>query len=255
MGGIRDIEVVVFDVLGTLVDEPGGLRAEIRAALPASGNALVEESYSLWQEHREREQRRIGQGRRAYAGTDVIDAEAARLVADHAGLAEPAAVARLATASRRLPPWNDSAAGLARLADRFPVIGLSNAGRTTLPRLAAHAGLRWHQALSAESVRAYKPSPEVYRLAVDTAGCPPDRVLMVAAHAWDLRAARSCGLRTAYVHRPGGDPPTATDAFDRRYAELDELVTELTTGQSAAAGGSGLALRGPLSGRHHTCHS
>ncbi|MFB8351368.1 haloacid dehalogenase type II [Streptomyces niveus] len=228
MAGIRDIEVVVFDVLGTLVDEPGGLRAEIRAAVPAAGDALVEESFSLWQRHREREQGRIGQGRRAYASTDVINAEAAQVVADHAGLTEPAAIARLATASRRLPPWDDSAAGLDRIARRFPVIGLSNAGRTELLRLAAHAGLRWHQGLSAESVQAYKPAPEVYRLAVDTAGCPPERVLMVAAHAWDLRAAQSNGMRTAYVDRPGGDQPTDTDEFDGRFDELDLLVGELT---------------------------
>ncbi|QHY93711.1 (S)-2-haloacid dehalogenase [Streptomyces sp. S4.7] len=230
MARIHDIEVVVFDVLGTLVDEPGGLRAQIRAAVPESGDAdvLVDESFSLWERHREREQRRVGQGRRAYAGTDVIDAEAAQLVADHSGLTAPAAIARLATASRRLPPWDDSVAGLDRLARRFPVVGLSNAGRTTLLRLTAHAGLRWHQALSAESVRAYKPAPEVYRLAVDTAGCPPERVLMVAAHAWDLRAAQASGMRTAYVRRPGGDPPTDTDEFDGRFDELDELVTELT---------------------------
>ncbi|WP_405817752.1 haloacid dehalogenase type II [Streptomyces sp. NBC_00838] len=228
MAGIRDIEVVVFDVLGTLVDEPGGLRAEIRAALPESGDARVDESLALWQRHSEREQRRILEGRRAYASSDVIDAEAAQLVADHAGLAEPAAIARLATASRRLPPWGDSAAALDRIAVRLPVLGLSNAGRTTLLRLGAQAGLRWHQALSAESVRAYKPAPEVYRLAVDTAGCPPERVLMVAAHAWDLRAARTGGMRTAYVRRPGGDPPASTDAFDRRYDELGHLVAELT---------------------------
>lgn len=228
MADIRDIEVVVFDVLGTLVDEPGGLRAEIRAASPASADAVVDESLSLWQRHREREQRRIGQGRRVYVSTEVIDAEAAQLVADHAGLAEPATIARLATASRRLPPWDDSVAGLGRIARRFPVLGLSNADRTTLLRLGAHAGLRWHQALSAEAVMAYKPAPEVYRLAIETAGCPPERVLMVAAHAWDLRAARASGMRTAYVRRPGGDPPVDSDDFDRRFDELEGLVAALT---------------------------
>lgn len=229
MAGIRDIEVVVFDVLGTLVDEPGGLRAEIRAALPASSSdAVIDESLSLWQWHREREERRIGQGHRAYAATEVIDGEAAQLVADHAGVAEPATVARLATASRRLPPWGDSVAGLARIARRVPVFGLSNAGRTTLLRLGAHAGLRRHQALSAETVLAYKPAPEVYQLAIDRAGCPPERVLMVAAHAWDLRAARAAGMRTAYVGRPGGDPPADSDDFDGRFDGLDDLAAALT---------------------------
>jgi 2-haloacid dehalogenase len=148
-------------------------------------------------------------------------------VANHAGLADPATIARLATAGQRLPPWGDSAAGLERLAQHFPVLGLSNASRTALLRLNAHAGLSWHQALSSEAVLAYKPAPEVYQLAIDTAGCPPERVLMVAAHAWDLRGAQARGMRTAYVQRPVGDPPTSSDVFNWRFNGLDELVTAL----------------------------
>ncbi|MFF8395985.1 haloacid dehalogenase type II [Streptomyces sp. NPDC016172] len=231
MAEIRDIEVVVFDVLGTMVDEPGGLRSAVQEATHLSDEAVADELVALWQRHREQEQERIRQGLRPYAGTEVVDAEAARLVADRAGVADPGAVARLATAGRRLPPWEDSVAGLERLARRFPVIGLSNAGRTALLHLNAYAGLRWHQALSAEAALAYKPAPEVYRLALDSAGCPPERVLMVAAHAWDLRGAQAAGMRTAYVHRPVGDPPTGSDEFDGRFDELEQLVSALTGGQ------------------------
>ncbi|MFI8849811.1 haloacid dehalogenase type II [Streptomyces sp. NPDC053499] len=222
------IDVVVFDVLGTMVDEPGGLRTEIRDAVPGSDDALVEELLAIWQQHSEREQQRITEGHRAYAGTETIDREAARRVADRAGINDPATVARLATAGRRLPPWDDSVAGLAQLAGHFPVVGLSNAARTALLQLNAFASLRWHQALSAEAVSAYKPAPEVYRLALDTAGCPPERVLMVAAHAWDLRGAQALGMRTAYVRRPVGDPPTDSDTFDWRFDGLHELVSALT---------------------------
>ncbi|MDA8370162.1 MAG: haloacid dehalogenase type II [Nocardiopsaceae bacterium] len=225
---ICDIEVVVFDVLGTLVDEPSELRTEISDALPASDDAFVDELLASWQRHVELEQQRIAQGHRAYVNTEIIDAEAAQRVADHARLADPATIARLATAGQRLPPWDDSVAGLERLAQRFPVLGLSNASRTALLRLNAHAGLRWHQALSAEAVLAYKPAPEVYQLAIDTAGCPPERVLMVAAHAWDLRGAQARGMRTAYVQRPVGDPPMTSDVFDWRFNGLNDLVTALT---------------------------
>ncbi|MFI9169984.1 haloacid dehalogenase type II [Streptomyces lincolnensis] len=238
MTRIDDIEVVVLDVLGTLVDEPGGLRAALREAVPAADGARVEELLTLWRRHIEREQERIGEGTRPYVTTEVLGAEAAQRVADHAGLTDGATVARLATAGRRLPAWDDSVAALERLARRLPVVGLSNAGRTALLRLAAHAGLRWHQALSAEAVRAYKPAPEVYQLAVDSVGCPPDRVLMVAAHAWDLRGARAQGMRTAYVRRPDADPPTGSDAFDRRFDTLDDLVTALTASPPGEAAGS-----------------
>ncbi|MFC9680686.1 haloacid dehalogenase type II [Streptomyces sp. NPDC056948] len=234
MAEIHGIEVVVFDVLGTLVDESSGLRAAIREATPASDEAAVDAWVTSWQQHCEREQQSIQQGQRPYVNTEVIDAEAARLVAEQARIGDPAVVDRLATAGQRLPPWGDSVAGLGRLARRFPVVGLSNASRTALLRLNAHAGLRWHQALSAEAVHAYKPAPEVYRLAVDTAGCPPERVLMVAAHAWDLRGAQAAGLRTAYVRRPAGDPPTSSDDFDGRFGGFDQLASALTDSQVAS---------------------
>ncbi|MGH4032028.1 haloacid dehalogenase type II [Actinomycetota bacterium Odt1-20B] len=235
-----EVEVVVFDVLGTLVDEPGGLRAALREAMPASDDsedsensensdeASVERLLTVWQRHVEEEQRRIAEGERAYANSEVIDAEAAHRVADHAGLADPAAIARLATAGQRLPPWGDTVTGLEQLARHVPVLGLSNASGRTLLRLDAHAGLRWHQVLSGESVLAYKPDPRIYRLALDAAGCAPEHVLMVAAHAWDLRAARASGLRTAYVRRPAGDPPTDSDAFDGHFDSLDDLVAALS---------------------------
>ncbi|GAA1090599.1 hypothetical protein GCM10009605_30590 [Nocardiopsis composta] len=118
-------------------------------------------------------------------------------------------------------------AGLARLAERFPLIGLSNASRTALLEINAHAGLRWHQALSAEDARTCKPDPAVYRLAVTASGRPPERLLMVAAHAWDLRAARELGLRTAYVARPAGDPPAPSDRFDLHADGLADLADRL----------------------------
>ncbi|MCO1655621.1 haloacid dehalogenase type II [Pseudonocardia humida] len=221
------IDAVVFDVLGTLVDEPAGIRAAVRAAAPHRDEGSVSELLALWQAHVEREQQRIVRGERPFAPSEVIDGEAAELVAGRAGIADPDAVAALAAAGQRLSPWPDSRTGLARLAERFPLIGLSNADRSALLRLNAHAGLRWHQALSAESARTYKPAPAVYELAVRVAARPPERLLMVAAHAWDLRGAQAVGLRTAYVARPVGDPPAPGDRFDLRARDLDDLADQL----------------------------
>ena len=221
------IEAVVFDVLGTLVDEPAGIRAGIRELDPSLDDPGVERLLALWQRHIDREQRRVVEGARPYVAGDILDLEAARLVADAAGVDDPAAVTELALSGRRLPPWPDTVAGLARFAGRFPLIGLSNASRTALLGLNAHAGLRWHQALSAEDARTYKPDPAVYRLAVNVSGLAPERLLMVAAHAWDLRGAQALGLRTAYVARPVGDPPDATDRFDIYADDLTDLAARL----------------------------
>ncbi|MGW4023268.1 haloacid dehalogenase type II [Streptomyces sp. NPDC005009] len=227
MTEVHRIEAVVFDVLGTMVDEPGGLRAAMREAVPAAEEASVDRLLDVWQEHVEREQRRIAENVRPYVNSQVIDREAAERVAGCVGLTDAAALDRLATAGQRMKPWGDSLAGLARLSERFPVLALSNASRASLLRLNAHTGLRWHQALSAEDVRAYKPAPEVYRLALDAAGSPPERVLMVAAHAWDLRGAQAVGMRTAYVQRPVGDPPRRSDSFTCRSSSLEELAAVL----------------------------
>ncbi|PKW13310.1 haloacid dehalogenase type II [Saccharopolyspora spinosa] len=222
-----EIDALVFDVLGTLVDEPAGIRAGLRELDPSLDDPRIEQLLLLWQQHIDREQRRILGGARPYVTSDDLDREAARIVADTAGVDDPTAVAALATSARQLPPWPDTVAGLARLAKRFPLIGLSNASRTALLGLNAHAGLRWHQALSAEDTRTYKPDPAVYQLAVTVSGRPPERLLMVAAHAWDLRAAQALGLRTAYVARPVGDPPNRSDRFDLHADGLTDLTDQL----------------------------
>ncbi|WP_017593875.1 haloacid dehalogenase type II [Nocardiopsis potens] len=229
-----DIDALVFDVLGTLVDEPAGIRAGIRALDPPPDGPGTERLLSLWQRHVDREQRRILDGERPYRAGGAIDLEAARLVADAAGARGPAAAEELARSARTPPPWPDAAAGLARLAEHFPLIGLSNASRTALLEINARAGLRWHLALSAEDARTYKPDPAVYRLAVEASGRPPERLLMVAAHAWDLRAAQRLGLRTAYVARPVGDPPAPSDRFDLHTDGLTDLAARLGTGRAAS---------------------
>ncbi len=222
-----DIDAVVFDVLGTLVDQPGGIRAGVRDLDPSLGDGEVEDLASLWQRHVGQEQQKILDGGRPWVDGDVLDREAADLVMEAVGSADLAAAARLCLACRRPPPWSDSVAGLSRLAERFPLIGLSNASRTALLELNAHAGLRWHQALSAEEARTYKPDPAVYRLAVTVSGLPPERLLMVATHAWDLRGAQRVGLRTAYVARPVGEPPAPSDRFDLHAEGLSDLADQL----------------------------
>lgn len=232
-----DIDLVVFDILGTLVNEPGGIREGIGELVPDDGGTgRLDALVGMWQDHVADQQQKMLDGRRPYADSDAVDREAAELVAAECGVTDAAAIGRLATAERRLDPWPDTIEGLGRLAPHFPLVGLSNASRATLVRLNARAGLRWHYLLSAEDARSYKPAPGVYRLAVDIAGGnAPERILMVAAHAWDLRAAQAMGMRTAYVRRPVGDPPLATDSFDYHAGGLDELVTALTDGRSGGA--------------------
>ncbi|WP_129663660.1 haloacid dehalogenase type II [Phytoactinopolyspora endophytica] len=226
-----DIELVVFDILGTLVNEPAGVHNSIREMVPTGSAGHVDDLVEVWQRHVADQQRKMLDGRRPYANSDVVDREAAELVATTCGVTDAVAVDRLATAERRLDPWPDTIEALERLAPHFPLVGLSNASRETLTRLNAHTRMRWHYLLSAEDAQSYKPAPDVYRLAVDIAGdSAPEHILMVAAHAWDLRGAQALGLRTAYVQRPVGDPPLATDSFDYHTAGLADLAAAILVG-------------------------
>jgi len=82
-------------------------------------------------------------------------------------------------------------------------------------------------------VRHYKPDPETYLGAADLLGVKPQELMMVAAHKDDLRAARACGLQTAFVPRPKEyGPAVKVDAtrepeFDFHARDFNDLARQL----------------------------
>jgi 2-haloacid dehalogenase len=66
-------------------------------------------------------------------------------------------------------------------------------------------------------------------------GLKPEEVLMCAAHVGDLQAARSCGLRTAFIYRPnefgGGTAGVPDEAdsgdFDLVSASIVDLAQQM----------------------------
>ena len=102
----------------------------------------------------------------------------------------------------RLRPWPDAVTGLHQLKARYIIATLSNGNVALLTNMAKQARLPWDCILSAELFRRYKPDAAVYTGAAALLGLPAERVMMVAAHKGDLRAARAVGMRTAFVPRP-----------------------------------------------------
>lgn len=220
--------VVVFDVLGTLVDQAGSLREQVSEAAGVDSVAAAP-IVDTWLALVAEEERAIVAGRRSFAPSHELDEEALHHLADTAVLPREA-VDRLTVAAQRLRPWPDTVDGLARLSGDVTVMGLSNASRRTLAGLSSNRGLRWHQVLSGEDASSYKPAAALYEAAIGTTPSGAGSPIMVAAHAWDLRAASAAGMRTAYVPRPGGDEPRADDDFDLYADDLADLHAQLTTG-------------------------
>jgi 2-haloacid dehalogenase len=99
--------------------------------------------------------------------------------------------------------------------------------------LAKLAGLPWDCIITAENAGCYKPRPEVYRTAITLLGLRPGELMMVAAHNYDLAAARSEGLRTAFLPRPleygpGQTTDLSPDAdWDVVADDIDDLARRL----------------------------
>jgi len=232
-----DVDTLLFDVIGTVVDEGGTMRAEVAAELEAAGLAgpgRAGELAAAWEERSSSLTAELDRGG-SWVSTDEVNARAlADVLASGGGgpaAALPAeAVRRLGLVGHRLRPWPDAAAALAALARRFTVVALSNGNLSMLASVSARGGLSWHAVLSAELVGARKPDPAVYRFALDRLALDPARTLMVAAHPWDLRAAAGCGLRTAYIERAGEGRPEPSDSFDLSCPDLAALAAHLTSG-------------------------
>jgi 2-haloacid dehalogenase len=196
-----EVEVLAFDVFGTVVDWHGTIAREIARLFPeVDADAFAR----AWRAGYKPAMARVMSGE---LGWTLID-ELHRMILDQIlpqfGLDHLDEEARrdLNRVWHRLDPWPDSVQGLLRLKRKYIVCSLSNGNLGLLTRMAKRAGLPWDCVLSAEVFRAYKPDPATYLGVARVFDVPPERVMLVAAHHEDLAAARACGLRTAYVERP-----------------------------------------------------
>ena len=230
------IRALTFDTFGTLVDWRGSILAELEA-LGARRGLVVD-----WP-------RFLAEWKSCYRdGMDKVNAEEwpwttleeiyhRRLVellpTYRIGGMSDAEVEHLNLVWWRLRPWPDVVAGLGRLKARYVLSPLSNASFAGMVHLGKFAGLPWDCVITAENARCYKPRPEVYLTAMELLGLSAGEVMMVAAHNYDLRAARALGMRTAFIPRPteyGPDQSTdlAPEAdWDVVAADVKDLARAL----------------------------
>ena len=197
---------LVFDVMGTVVDDAGGVRAATRAVLTRRGDAdLAALDVAEGTAARLRSLvAEVSAGQRRWAPHRELRRVAIREAVANAGLAplDLAAEDELSGVVHRFDPWPDSAAGLERLRAEHLVVALSNADPAELAGFSRHGGLAWHLALSTRTSRTFKPDPRAYGVAVEALELPAVEIMKVAAHTWDLRGAARLGMQTCFVRRP-----------------------------------------------------
>lgn len=105
---------------------------------------------------------------------------------------------------RDLRPYEDAIEGLRSLAERYELVALSNGEQWYLEELLGNkVPISFAAIISVEQVGAFKPSPGIYRKALQQLECEPGEIMMVAAHAFDILGAQACGFKAAYVDRYG----------------------------------------------------
>jgi 2-haloacid dehalogenase len=104
----------------------------------------------------------------------------------------------------------DVASGVDQLQQEgFRLVTLSNGATSVAERLLTNGNLRecFDRLLSVEDAGAWKPSPRAYEYAASECGVPPEELLLVAVHPWDVDGARRAGLQSAWVNRSGAPFP------------------------------------------------
>ncbi len=200
-GSLADVQVLAFDVFGTVVDWRGSIAREAAARFPgidADGFA------DAWRAGYRPAMDRVRHGDLGWTRIDELHRLILDSILPQFGLdaLDEATRRDLNRVWHRLDPWPDSVAGIAGLRQHFIVTPLSNGNIGLLTEMGKRAGLPWDCVLSAEVFRHYKPDPETYLGVCGLFDLTPAQMMLVAAHTDDLDAAQACGCRTAYVHRP-----------------------------------------------------
>ncbi|GAA5235202.1 haloacid dehalogenase type II [Verticiella sediminum] len=198
------MQAILFDVFGTVVDWRSSLIAQFQALSAELGRELPAETLTdQWRGHYAPSMDQVRSGALPWTVLDDLHrASLVALLAQHGISLDDAMVDRITRFWHRLEPWPDTVDGLRRLQERFVIGTLTNGNLALMVDVKRHAGLPWDVLFCADLFQHYKPDPQVYLGACRLLGLPPQKVMLCAAHNYDLHAARALGLRTAFVPRP-----------------------------------------------------
>lgn len=230
-----DIELLVFDVFGTVVDWRGSVIAVGETIWKPRGlNIDWGRFVDRWRAGYQPAMDRIREGEADWANIDTLHRQILDellIEFDIQGLTE-AEKDELNNVWHRLSPWEDAVDGIKKLRQDVITTTLSNGNMSLLVDLSKNAGLQWDCILSAELVKHYKPDLETYQMACDLMGVVAERAMMVASHRGDLLASQQIGMRTAFVQRPleygpNGIQEKPGESFDLIVSDFHDLHRQL----------------------------
>ncbi len=218
------IGACVFDAYGTLFD--------VHSAVGRSGGALGDKAgpvSALWRQ-KQLEYTWLRSLMGAYADFWQVTGEGLDYALAANGIEDAALRQRLMDLYLGLDAYPDVADALDRLRAGGRKTAILSNGAPNMLRAAvdsADLGSRLDAALSVDELRAFKPNPRVYQLAVDRLGVEAGRICFVSTNGWDAAGAAYFGFKVAWLNRFGQQPerlPGAPAAVIETLAELPDLL-------------------------------
>jgi polyol permease family/HAD superfamily hydrolase (TIGR01549 family) len=210
--GQNDVDLVLFDLGGTIYDDSTYTRALLRAVHEIDPNVQEQEFWDVYDAER---MRASGSLRTAIANHFVPNQDRERLTA----------LARRYWEYPASALYPDVKPALRALAAQFKLGLVANSGEAALKAL-RRDGLHdlFHVIALADFVGVEKPNEKIFQYALDQAGVPASRAVHVGNRLEsDIRPAKNLGLRTIWVLR--GDAPPAPTL--EQLAEPDAVVISL----------------------------
>src|SRR5215470_17114448 len=230
------VQAVLFDVFGTVVDWRTSLIHRLQRFggennLQADWVRLADD----WRANYEPSMKAVRDGQRQWTNLEQLHRESLDKLLEAQGLDSLNESQRqyLVLSWHLLDPWPDAVAGLNRLKKKYIIGTLSNGGVRLLTDMARFAGLPWDVIFSSDNFRHYKPASQVYLGAAELLDTAPQNIMLVAAHNYDLGAARGHGYKTAFVARPTEYGPRQSRDFkaesnwDFVAKDFEELASQL----------------------------
>jgi 2-haloacid dehalogenase len=190
--------VFVFDAYGTLFDVHAAL-ARHRAAAGPEADRLSE----LWRTKQLEYTWTLTLAGR-YVDFWTLTERALDFALARLPSVDRALKSKLLDAYLALDAYPDARATLRNLKARGMRTGiLSNGAPRMLAAAVAAAEIapELDQVLSVDTIRIFKPRPEVYALATDAFQVPPAEIVFASSNRWDVMGARAFGFRAVWINR------------------------------------------------------
>ncbi|KAJ3541381.1 hypothetical protein NM208_g4637 [Fusarium decemcellulare] len=136
---------------------------------------------------------------------------------------------RLIRAWHAQPAWPEVQKAIQAIREQLGLEVFVHANGTTRLQLdlTRSSGLTFNMLFSSQLLGLYKPNLDAYKKALQLVKLGPDEVVMVAAHAYDLRAAKKCGMKTVYIHRWTDDVDEDMEKVKQEFDVFLEGMEEL----------------------------